>query len=298
MSIHLPVKQDFDSPGSVPNGMAGLPRVMKPKHKLLAWVFNRRNVLSKVLDGLELFMKASKIPVVGRLHPLLRPANNNATNLPVNVDIQSESTPLPPEVAKELIRKSKYHHVLNKCLCRHGRDCQNHTHEVGCLFLGETGFDVTPGFSRRISMDEALAHVDRALEDGLMPMTGRFRVDNYAFLVPDHHTLLGICFCCHCCCFMSYYRHAPTEQVAAFYPRLRGLEITVTDKCKGCGACAETCYLRAIRIENGKAQHSDLCRGCGRCATTCKNGAVELKMTDPEYFQKTVEEFTSIARLD
>jgi len=273
-------------------------RITKPKHRLLAWVFTRSKVLNRVLDGLELFMRGAGIPLLGRLHPLTRPANNYFINLPVNVDIPAETTPLPPEVVKELIRKSKYHHVLNKCLCRHGRNCQKHTHEIGCIFLGETGFDVTPGFSCRITEKEALEHVDRALADGLMPMTGRYRVDNYAFLVPDHKTLIGICFCCDCCCFMSFYRHAPLEQIKPIYPRLKGLEITVTDQCKGCGACVETCYLHAIHVENGRAVHSELCRGCGRCATTCNNGAVELKMTDPEYFQKTVNEFTSLAKLD
>jgi UDP-glucose 4-epimerase len=297
MSIHLPVKQDLASPRSAPNGMAALPRAMKPKHRLLAWVFTRRNVLSKVLDGLELFMKASKMPVLGRLHPFLRPDNNHFTNLPVKVDIPAESVALPPEIAKALIRKSKYHHVLNKCLCRHGRDCKNHTHDIGCIFLGETGFDVTPGFSRRITMEEALEHLDKALANGLTPSTGRYRVDNYAFLVPDHKTLLGVCFCCNCCCFLSYYRHMPEDRVKAIYPHLPGLEITVTDNCKGCGSCAERCYMKAIHIENGKAVHDDICRGCGRCVRICKNGGVEARIIDPKYFEKTVEKFTSLAKL-
>lgn len=278
--------------------MSALPRHMKPKHKLLAWVFTRSNVLYKVLDGLELFMKASRIPLIGRLHPFLRPANNHFTNLPVKVDVLSEATVLPPEVARELIRRSKYHHVLNKCLCRHGRDCQKHDHDIGCIFLGETGFDVTPGFSRRITQEEALSHLEKALANGLTPSTGRYRVDNYAFLVPDHKTLLGICFCCSCCCFLSYYRHMPEEQVKKIYPRLPGLEIEVTDRCKGCGACARQCYMKAIHIENGHAVHDDLCRGCGRCVRVCKNGGVTAKITDPQYFEKTVDGLMSRARLD
>jgi len=282
---------------SHPTDMNAL-RVMKPKHRALAWVFSRSKVLYHALDALELFIRWAKLPVIGCLHPFTRPANNHFTNLPVNVDLPTESTPLPPEVIKELIRKSKYHHVLDKCLCRHGRDCKNYAHDIGCIFLGETGFDVTPGFSHRITEAEALAHVDRALADGLMPMTGRYRVDNYAFLVPDHKTLLGVCFCCSCCCFMSYYRHAPLEQIEPIYPRLSGLEITVNDKCRGCGACVETCYLKAIHIENGKAIHSEFCRACARCATTCKNGAVDVKLTDPDYYQKTLDEFTSIAKID
>ena len=290
MSSQLPV--------SSPSSMADLPRKMKPKHKLLAWAFTRDKVVYKILDLLEIFMKASRIPLVGRLHPFLRPSTNHFTNLPVHVDLPAESTALPPDVARELIRRSKYHHVLDKCLCRHGRDCQKHDHDIGCIFLGQTGLDVTPGFSHKVTMEEALAHLERGLANGLTPSTGRYRVDNYAFLVPDHKTLLGVCFCCSCCCFLSYYRHMPEDKVKTIYPRLPGLEITVTEKCKGCGACVEQCYMKAIHVEDGKAVHDDLCRGCSRCVKACKNGAVEAKITDPQYYEKTLDGLASRAKLD
>lgn len=272
-------------------------RIIKMKHRVLNAVFTRRKVLARVLDGLKIFASASRIPVLGRFHPLTKPSNNYFTNLPMNVDIKADSVPLPPAVAIELIKRSKHHHVLDKCLCRHGRDCKKHNHDIGCLFIGASGLDVVPQFSRSITAEEAIEHVNRGLADGLMPMVGRFRVDNYAFLLPDHNTLLGICFCCDCCCFMNYYRDTPQELLEPIFPLLDGLEIEVTDRCQACGSCVETCRMRAIKVENGRAKHSERCRGCGRCATTCRNNAVNIRLTDPAYFGKTIEKFLSIAEL-
>jgi hypothetical protein len=170
--MEIPTRHSIPPRADVMRGMQDLPRVMKPKHRLTAAIFKRTKVLSVVLDALEVLMKASRIPLLGRFHPFLRPANNHLINLPVKVDIPLDSTALPPDIARELIRKAKYHHVLDKCLCRHGRDCKHHSHDIGCIFLGQTGFDVTPGFSRRITMEEALEHLDKALADGLTPSTG------------------------------------------------------------------------------------------------------------------------------
>ncbi|KAA0888378.1 DUF362 domain-containing protein [Oryzomonas rubra] len=272
-------------------------RTIKLKHRVLNAVFTRRIVLARVLDGLKLFAAVSRIPLLGRLHPLTKPSNNYFTNLPMNVDIQADSVPLPPAIATELIKRAKYHHILDKCLCRHGRDCKKHNHDIGCLFLGASGLDVVPQFSRRVTAEEALAHVERGLADGLMPMIGRFRVDNYAFLLPDHHTLLGVCFCCDCCCFMNYYRPTPQELLEPIYPLLEGLEIKVTERCQACGRCTGTCRMRAITVKNGRAHHSERCRGCGRCASTCINNAVDIRITDSNYFEKTLEKFLTIAKI-
>jgi Fe-S-cluster-containing hydrogenase component 2 len=56
--------------------------------------------------------------------------------------------------------------------------------------------------------------------------------------------------------------------------------------------------MNAISIGDGRAQHSASCRGCGRCARTCPNGAVDIRMTDPDYLDKTVKKFLSLAKLD
>ncbi|MGV8082398.1 MAG: DUF362 domain-containing protein [Coriobacteriia bacterium] len=273
-------------------------RPIKVKHRILAPLHSSEKILGVLLDGLHLLLRAVRLPVVGHLNPLTKPKNNHFVSLPVNVAFQVEETPLPPTIALELIRRSRHHVVMNECVCRKGRDCQSHSHDIGCLFLGDTGLDVIPQLSRYISEEEATEHVMRALDDGLVPMTARLRADNYAFLLPDHHTVVAICFCCDCCCFMNYYRHVPQERLDVIYPKLRGLEIRVGDKCNGCGACVDTCIMDAISVDSGRAVMSGMCRGCGRCAVTCPNGAVEVAITDPNYFERTVEDFLSIATLE
>ncbi len=77
---------------------------------------------------------------------------------------------------------------------------------------------------------------------------------------------------------MTFLRYAPSEQLDHVMTPVEGLEIEVSDECKGCGSCIETCGFRAITLKNGKAVHSDICRKCGRCERTCPNDAVKIKL--------------------
>ncbi len=60
-----------------------------------------------------------------------------------------------------------------------------------------------------MTREQAHAHVERAVEVGLVPMTGKVRVDNFIFLTPDEQKLLSVCFCCHCCSMMTSFKHIP-----------------------------------------------------------------------------------------
>ena len=272
-------------------------RRIKIKHRILNWAFRRPKVAK---CGLELMktLRITRIPLLGRLHPFAKPKSTLVTQLPINVELQSEKIPLPPAVLKEIAKRTPYIHRLEICPCRVGYNCQKHPHDIACLFFGETGFDVSPLLSTRISAEQAIAHIDRAVENGLVPGIARARLDYYYFMLKDEHKLLACCFCCDCCCALSKYRVVPQETLDQVFPRLEGLEIKVTNKCVGCGTCAKQCYMKAIRVNYGKARHTDTCRGCGRCATVCPQGAVEIKITDPAYLGKTVEKFLSRGKID
>jgi adenylylsulfate reductase subunit B len=59
------------------------------------------------------------------------------------------------------------------------------------------------------------------------------------------------------------------------------IEIT-SEKCVGCGQCAEVCPGNLIEISGGKAMISDpnRCWGCASCIKECPAGAIALYLGD------------------
>ncbi len=50
------------------------------------------------------------------------------------------------------------------------------------------------------------------------------------------------------------------------------------DKCAGCGPCAETCPVEAIKIENDLATvDEDTCIDCGQCIDACPTEAISAE---------------------
>ena len=52
-----------------------------------------------------------------------------------------------------------------------------------------------------------------------------------------------------------------------------------TEKCSGCGACADACHEGAIEMVNGKARltREDYCDGLGDCLPACPEGAITFE---------------------
>ncbi|MBC7260587.1 MAG: 4Fe-4S ferredoxin, partial [Chloroflexi bacterium] len=88
-----------------------------------------------------------------------------------------ESMVLPSQVVDYFIERSSYHWVMNFCICREAEQCQNYPRDLGCLFLGEAASRINPKLGRRVSKEEALAHVQRCREAGLVHLIGRNKLD-------------------------------------------------------------------------------------------------------------------------
>lgn len=51
----------------------------------------------------------------------------------------------------------------------------------------------------------------------------------------------------------------------------------VKDGCIGCGLCVETCLMKAVELNNLKAQiDPEWCCGCGMCESGCPTASIEI----------------------
>jgi len=237
-----------------------------------------------------IFFVTSKTPMVRKIFPWTNPQKSHLSILPVNEDIKGYNEILPPQVAHEIIDNTAHYVIYNKCSCRTAFKCQNHTHDIGCLFIGEDALKMPAALTRRVTRAEAHAHVDKAVAAGLVPTIGKFRVDNFLFMIPDKKKLMSLCFCCHCCCMVTYTKHLPSRQLDEIIVPLKGLSLEVTDNCIGCGECIEYCGFNAIEIVEDKAVHNDYCRICGRCATNCAQNAINISMKNENFMEETVQQ--------
>jgi UDP-glucose 4-epimerase len=220
-------------------------------------------------------------PVLG---PLLRPCfsadSNEAIIIPVQEAVRgTESVMLPFPLLTPLVSQASARTILNECMCRRAEGCRAHPQEFGCLFLGDGAAKIDRSMGRQASVDEAMAHVQRALETGLVPLVVHAAFDAWMLDIPYRRTL-AICFCCDCCCTVRQgLRLAPP----AFWDtvvRLPGLTVIASPACTGCGLCAEVCHIGAISLDGGAAQISDSCKGCGRCAIVCPAEAITVGVAE------------------
>jgi NAD-dependent dihydropyrimidine dehydrogenase PreA subunit len=199
---------------------------------------------------------------------------------------------LPSRIVEYFINESKYHWIMNSCICRASAKCKDHPIELGCLFLGEAASNINPQLGRRVTKEEALKHVSQCREAGLVHVIGRNRMDTIWLGVKPGNRLLTICSCCNCCCFwkiLPYLSSGISQKVT----KMHGVEVVVTERCTGCGKCTEgICFVGAMKLENGKAKVGNECRGCGRCVSLCPNEAIRLSVMDEQFFEETIKKIS------
>ncbi len=237
----------------------------------------------------ENFFKLAKIPFFRERLPEFDPKKSNMSWLPINRDIEgTDGLALHEEVLGRLIEKANHRVIVDSCGCRKSMGCKDYPADIGCLMMGESALKIPEKARREVGIEEAKAHVRKAVESGLIPVVGKARIDNDIFMIPDEGKLLTVCLCCECCCVTRYTRHVPQEVLGDMHRPVEGLSIEVTDDCIGCGVCVPKCYLDAIELKGDRAAIGELCRICGRCVEACPEDAIKLKLDNPHVVDDVV----------
>lgn len=182
----------------------------------------------------------------------------------------------PREMVVDYIKRASHRTIINECPCRAGEGCRKHPIDLGCLLLGEGSRDVDPGVGRSATVEEALAHMDRALDSGLLPLVGHVWIDKIVFGVNDWSRLLTLCFCCRCCCVVRSEMSGLIDAYPASLVRLEGVRVEISDECVGCGECVPVCPIENVVLNDGTAIIGERCLGCGTCARTCSRGNIKV----------------------
>ncbi|MEN3057120.1 MAG: 4Fe-4S binding protein [Candidatus Methanosuratincola petrocarbonis] len=246
--------------------------------------------------------RLSKIPVFGKLIDLAFFDKDRLIFVPKVVDLDAsfgepESMPLPYALAEHFVNVADHHWIMNFCICRVSSGCKDYPRELGCLFLGEASQLIDPSLGRRVTREEALEHLRKCREAGLVHLVGRNKLDSLWLGVKPADRLLTICNCCSCCCLWKIIPDLSVK-IRKKIEKMPGVEVRVDGgRCRGCGACARSCFVNAISVEGGIAVIGSECRGCGRCAELCPNGAISVTIKDSDYIREAISQISSAVDL-
>ncbi|MGD2145741.1 MAG: 4Fe-4S binding protein, partial [Anaerolineae bacterium] len=258
--------------------------------------------------GRFLAARATNIPILGRLADRMLFDGDDLVFLPQDRILQSIAVDegierpgeivLPSQVVEHFVNRANVHWIMDFCICRAAEGCRDYPMELGCLFLGEAALGINPELGCLVTREEALEHVARCREAGLIHLVGRNKLDTVWLGVGPGRKLLTICNCCPCCCLWRILPYL-TPRIADKVARLPGVTVTVNDRCVGCGTCTEgVCFADAISLKHGQAVIDAACRGCGRCVDVCPQRAIELSIDDGLHLRRTISRIAGLVDVE
>lgn len=246
----------------------------------------------------------TKLPILGDLVDYLFFHGDDILYLPDDRVIEiheeidrPEEMALPSQVVEHFIEQARHHWIMDACLCRESETCEHYPVDLGCLFLGEATLGISPKLGRPVTKEEAIEHVRRCREAGLVHMVGRNKLDTVWLGIGPGNKLLTICNCCPCCCVWRLMPNVAPE-ISAKINRMPGVNLSVTDRCLACGACTRgVCFVDAIHLNDHRAVITEACRGCGRCVSACPQDAIELTIDDDRFVEKSINRLSTLVDL-
>jgi ferredoxin len=251
--------------------------------------------------GRFLAAKATNVPLLADIldrwlfegDDLIYLPNDRVIPIDQPIDLPDEVV-LPSHVVEHFIREANTHWIMDACICRDASGCEEYPIELGCLFLGEAAAGINPKLGHPVTKEEALAHVQRCREAGLVHLVGRNKLDTIWLGVGPGDRLLTICNCCPCCCLWRVLPHL-ASQIGAKITGMPGVTVVVSDRCVGCGTCVQgICFANAIQLMEDRAVITDACRGCGRCVEVCPQGAIEISFKGHQFVERSVARIASL----
>ncbi|MHA2129412.1 MAG: indolepyruvate ferredoxin oxidoreductase subunit alpha [Candidatus Hodarchaeales archaeon] len=204
--------------------------------------------------------------------------------IPINKSLGTfENQILPMKIFKHFIDNA-CNIVVRDCPCRVERDCKDHEKSLGCMMMGSATLNMAMPPDDRghvATKEEALEHVQSAIDNGLIPILGNSIMEAEANATKDLGHFMSVCFCCTCCCINGDVM-THSGNVVTLFQKMEGLTVEVDqDTCIGCGDCLEVCVFNSMELIDDKARvNQKRCLGCGRCETACPNEAISIKISD------------------
>jgi len=234
--------------------------------------------------------KYSSLPGLKRIiNPFFRRPYNEVTSIPIQASLTfPDSVPLPRRVIERILAGVDEKFIMRECICRGHNRVKSPPPDIGCIVLGPAVRRIHPSNGSMATTEQAIAHVRRAAETGLIANIAHVWIDPLAYWT-SFNNLLFICLCDDTNCLYRTYMKRRGQNLDGAYKKLEGIHIAVDHSlCSGCGLCADKCFINAIEIKDGFAHIGDCCKGCGRCADLCPEKAVSITLDNEETLYRQV----------
>ncbi|MFX1567856.1 MAG: hypothetical protein ACFFCV_05750 [Promethearchaeota archaeon] len=141
-------------------------------------------LLKKAFPNIKFIAKLTNLPILSTFFDLLLFKGDDIIYLPKDKIIEINQPMgeynnliLPSQVLEYFIDKAKNHWIMNFCICRSSMNCQSYPIDLGCLFLGDAVLNINPKLGKLVSKEEALDHLRKCREAGLIQMVGKNKLD-------------------------------------------------------------------------------------------------------------------------